>query len=175
MSAACTTVPARTAPAFVLDIVEGSANWAAHGEVEAVLHRAVAAAAAMLGRERSPGAELAVILTDDTTIRGLNRQWRGIDRATNVLSFAAPTIPDLGVPTPLGDVVLAYETIAREADEAGKPFADHVAHLAVHGLLHLLGYDHESDPSADIMERLECSILARLQIPDPYASSDPET
>jgi len=106
------------------------------------------------------------VLTDDSAIRVLNRKWRGIDAPTNVLSFPAEIPP--GAPALLGDIVLAYETVAREARRDGKPFAHHVAHLAVHGFLHLCGYDHERDSDAGIMEQLERTILRRLDIPDPY-------
>ena len=108
------------------------------------------------------------MLTDDSAIRLLNRAWRGIDAATNVLSFPATRG---SAETPLiGDIVLAYETIAREARDEKKPFAHHVAHLAVHGYLHLLGYDHERRKDAEAMEQTERNILRRLAIPDPYRS-----
>ena len=90
------------------------------------------------------------MLTDDAAIRALNRDWRGNDTPTNVLSFPAPTRQSAtGVRHMLGDIVIAYETIAREAAAEGKPFAHHLAHLAVHGFLHLLGYDHETDRDAE--------------------------
>ena len=117
-------------------------------------------------RCQQAGAELAIVLTDDLAIRALNRDWRGIDKATNVLSF--PTKSAGGEPPLLGDIVLAYETIAREARAERKPFAHHVAHLAVHGFLHLFGYDHERDEDAEAMEQVERKILRRLAIPDPY-------
>jgi probable rRNA maturation factor len=96
----------------------------------------------------------------------LNRHWRGTDAATNVLSFRAINVG--GEPPFIGDIVLAYETVAREARDEGKPFAHHVAHLTVHGFLHLNGYDHQSSEDADEMETLERKILQRLAIPDPY-------
>ena len=107
------------------------------------------------------------MLTDDSAIRALNRQWRGLDAPTNVLSFPAKTS---GAGTRvLGDVVIAYQTVAREARDEGKPFAHHLAHLAVHGYLHLVGYDHDTDHKARRMQRLEAAILAGLGVPDPYA------
>jgi probable rRNA maturation factor len=114
--------------------------------------------------------ELAIVLTDDSAIRLLNQQWRGRDKATNVLSFPAQKASEgaCGQPPLIGDIVLAYETIAREADNEGRPFAHHLAHLAVHGFLHLNGWDHQRDEDADAMERLERKILQRLGIPDPY-------
>ncbi|MGE0665394.1 MAG: rRNA maturation RNase YbeY [Sphingomonadales bacterium] len=112
-------------------------------------------------------AEVSVLFADDAFVRGLNARWRGQDKPTNVLSFPAA---ETGLaPRPLGDIVLACETVAREASEAGKPFGHHVAHLLVHGLLHLMGYDHETDEDAAVMEAREIRILETLDIPDPYA------
>ena len=115
--------------------------------------------------------ELVVVLADDAEQRQLNRDWRGIDRPTNVLAFPAwapgAQLPR-DAPLLLGDVVLAFETVAREADEQDKPLADHFGHLIVHGVLHLLGYDHASEGEAVEMERLETSILAELGVADPY-------
>ena len=110
-------------------------------------------------------AELSLLFTDDATIQTLNATYRGKDKPTNVLSFP------LDAPAPvrlLGDIVLARETIEREATEQHKPFAHHLAHLLVHGLLHLLGHDHEIDEEADAMEALETQILASMHIPNPY-------
>jgi len=146
-----------------IDVIVESGLWRQPGRVKALLRRAVTAAAAALSTR---GAELAIVLTDDSAIRLLNRNWRGIDAATNVLSF--PIQHSGGVPPLLGDVVLAYETIAREARAEQKPFAHHLAHLAVHGFLHLCGYDHEHDEDAEAMEQAERKILRRLAIPDPY-------
>lgn len=130
---------------------------------------------AVLAAERSAltgPPEISVLLTDDTHIRELNRIWRDKDKATNVLSFPAldddlPPPPP-GEPVLLGDVVLAFETVEREALAEAKPLRDHVAHLLVHGTLHLLGYDHEEPDEADAMERRETEILATLGVPDPY-------
>ncbi|MEA2926828.1 MAG: putative rRNA maturation factor, partial [Alphaproteobacteria bacterium] len=117
--------------------------------------------------------ELAVMLTDDAGIRTLNSNWRGIDKPTNVLSF--PALQPEGewkpgdAPRMLGDIAIAYETMRREADEEQKSFDQHLSHLAVHGFLHLIGFDHENDDDAEEMEALETQILAHLGIPDPYA------
>jgi len=147
--------------------------WQAEPEAEAVIHRAIIAAAEMADADTGE-AELAVMLTDDGGIRTLNSNWRGIDKPTNVLSFPAlqpvGEVPD-DMPRMLGDIAIAYETTRREADQEDKPFDHHLSHLAVHGFLHLIGYDHEKDDDAEAMETLEREILAQLGIPDPYAGS----
>jgi probable rRNA maturation factor len=121
------------------------------------------------------GGELAIVLTDDSAIRALNRDWRGKDTATNVLSFPAPASPPAegGHPRLLGDIVIAYETTAREAGAEARPFRHHLTHLAVHGFLHLLGHDHVADAEAEAMEALEIAVLARLDVPNPYLSPLP--
>lgn len=112
-------------------------------------------------------AELSIVLTDDAQQRQLNREWRGVDKSTNVLSFPQiePFAPVVGI---LGDITLARETLEREAQELGKSFEDHFTHLVVHGFLHILGYDHLEEPDALVMERLETQILSSLGIADPY-------
>ena len=115
--------------------------------------------------------ELGITLTDDAHQIQLNRRYRGYDVSTNVLAFRAwepRTHTPPGAPLLLGDVVLAFETVAREADEQVKPFCDHVRHLIIHGVLHLLGCDHRTKAEAMTMERLETTILAKLGVPDPY-------
>lgn len=137
--------------------LEDPAWTAALPEAEA-LARAAAEAAA------PDGAELTVLLTDDATVRDLNARFRGRDRPTNVLSFpAAPSAAPH-----LGDIALAYGVCAAEAVEQGKPLADHLRHLVVHGVLHLQGHDHETEPEAEAMEALERTLLAGLGVPDPY-------
>jgi probable rRNA maturation factor len=152
-----------TRSATKIDVLVESALWTEPGRVKMILRRAVREATATLPTR---GGELAIVLTDDSSIRVLNRQWRGVDKATNVLSF--PTQDSCGQPPLIGDIVLAHETITREARDEGKPFAHHLAHLAVHGFLHLLGYDHQRDDDAEAMEAVERKILRRLAIPDPY-------
>ena len=112
--------------------------------------------------------EVSVVLGDDAMVRALNRRWRGRDAATNVLAFASEEAPLPGRPLLLGDVILAHATVAREAAAQGKTLADHLAHLVIHGVLHLAGYDHEKSRDALRMEALERRILARLGIADPY-------
>lgn len=149
--------------------------WRGERDAETVIHRAIEAAAAAVDADTAD-AELAIMLTDDAGIRELNKNWRGIDKATNVLSFPAlqpeGTRDDDDVPRMLGDIAIAYETTRSEADAEHKPFENHLSHLAVHGFLHLIGYDHENDDDAEIMEDLERDILAQLGIPDPYAHDD---
>lgn len=157
----------RAAPfALAIDVLVVSGRWKPAEKSKSIVRRAVARAAARTSIKR---AELAIVLTDDSGIRTLNRDWRGIDKATNVLSFPAKNAPDH-----LGDVVLAFETIAREARSERKPFAHHLAHLAVHGFLHLVGYDHERSKDAVAMERTEREILREIAIPDPYRAAVPK-
>lgn len=158
--------PAHDASPAVEVIVE-SGLWTARPDAEATVRRAIDEAAAQASPQRGRR-EVSVLLSDDAAIRLLNGRWRGIDAATNVLSFPAGE----RAPVLLGDIAIAYETVAREAAQHGKPFAHHLAHLAVHGFLHLLGHDHELDDAADAMESLERNILTRLGIPDPYAARD---
>ncbi len=127
------------------------------------------AGAALAGRIRQ--ADLAIRIVDSDEGRALNRHYRGKDYATNVLSFPAELPEGLppGVRMPLlGDLVICAPVVAREAREQGKPLAAHYAHLTVHGVLHLLGWDHEDGPEAEAMEQLEREILAGLGIEDPY-------
>jgi probable rRNA maturation factor len=156
-------------PSLTVDVVIESPAWDAHGDVEETVHHALAQAAETAGE----GGEVAVLLTDDAAIKALNLRWRGKDAATNVLSFPAAPLPP-GMPRNLGDIAVAYETMAQEAKGEEKPFEHHLVHLVVHGFLHLLGYDHEAEDDADDMERLERDILARLDVPDPYAARDAE-
>jgi probable rRNA maturation factor len=163
---------------FILPITEVlvvAECWQAEPEAEAIIQRAIAAAAGIADADVGE-AELAVMLTDDAGIRTLNSNWRGIDKPTNVLSFEAlqPTggsSPD-DAPRMLGDIAIAYETTRKEADDEQKPFDHHLSHLAIHGFLHLIGYDHEKDDDAEAMETLEQEILAQLSIPDPYADRE---
>jgi len=145
---------------------------------EAVARRAAAAALEAAGP--GPRLAMALVLADDGRLQELNRAWRGIDRPTNVLSFPvedrmpgeAPGLPPGQPPevaVELGDVVIASGVTMREAIEAGCPPEFHLSHLVVHGALHLLGYDHEDDDDAEVMEAMERAILARLGVPDPYA------
>jgi probable rRNA maturation factor len=156
----------------VLVVADG---WQSEPDAEAVIQRAIAAAAEIADADTGE-AELAVMLTDDAGIRTLNKNWRGIDKPTNVLSF--PALPPTGpagpddAPRMLGDIAIAFETTRAEADDEQKPFDHHLSHLAVHGFLHLIGYDHEEEEDAEAMEALETEILAQLGIPDPYGNRE---
>jgi probable rRNA maturation factor len=151
-----------------IEVMVRSARWKVRPRSAALVRKAVTAAARAVS---TPPAELAIVLTDDSAIRALNRDWRGRDTPTNVLSFPQPE-PGRGTAAAqhLGDIVIAYQSTAREAVAERKPFGHHLAHLAVHGFLHLVGFDHENDREARKMERLEVEILARLAVPDPYAA-----
>lgn len=119
-------------------------------------------------------AELALVMTDDDEMRGLNSRFRGIDKPTNVLSFPDPSdtpYPEQDDTRYLGDVIVSLDTLSHEAAEQGKSLSAHAAHLVVHGVLHLLGYDHASDEDAARMESLEVQILARLGFADPYVQT----
>jgi probable rRNA maturation factor len=150
-----------------VDVVIEAEGWRNLPEVEALVTRA--AAAALARPTGAPGpVTVTVLLGDDAAVRDLNRRFRGKDRPTNVLSFPAGGGPAPGAPRHLGDIALAFETVAREAEAERKTLADHAAHLIVHGVLHLLGHDHETEADAEAMESAEVAILARLGIADPY-------
>lgn len=156
---------ARTRPAFEIDVVVDSALWSMCPDADATVRRAIEAAALAAGK---PGT-VAVMLTDDAAVQKMNAQWRGIDKPTNVLSFPAGESHGVPGPSHLGDIAIACETVAAESAAENKAFADHLAHLAVHGYLHLVGFDHETDAEAVRMEHLETRILSGLGIADPYA------
>src|SRR5215213_1470163 len=156
-----------------IDVIVESALWDTIADAEATVQRALTEATHAIGIDFNHRT-VAVLLTDDAAIRRLNAQWRGLDKATNVLSFPPAPVLDETAATSLGDIAIAYETTAREAQAEDKRFADHLAHLAVHGFLHLLGHDHETDPQAEQMEQLERVILRRLGIADPYLTHPAE-
>ncbi len=164
--------PGRPRVAVLIETPE----WSRRLRTAAILARRAVRAA--LAADRPAGAvELSVVLTNNRAVRRLNRDWRGQDKPTNVLSFpaggnasGAPRLPP-GVPAPLGDVVVACGVAADEAAAQGKSLGAHLAHLVVHGVLHLLGHDHEADAEAERMEALEARILRRLGIANPYRPS----
>jgi probable rRNA maturation factor len=171
-----------------LDISVPSPLWRRLPRARPIARETIAAASE--SSDVSEG-DVSLCLADDSALRALNLSWRGIDKPTNVLSFpSAPALVDAvddrvgraqrarlqpavakesGPVVSLGDIALAYETLAREAEDLGVSLADHYRHLLVHGFLHLIGYDHETDAEAERMEALETKILARLGVADPYA------
>jgi probable rRNA maturation factor len=173
-----------------LDISVPSPLWRRLPRARPIARETIAAAAE--NRGLSEGGDVSLCLADDAALRALNLSWRGFDKPTNVLSFPSttaahvdavddrvgcaqrarlqPAVAHRSAPVvSLGDIALAYETLAREAEDFGVPLADHYRHLLVHGFLHLIGYDHETDAEAERMEALETKILARLGVADPYA------
>ncbi|MGH6664768.1 MAG: rRNA maturation RNase YbeY [Pseudolabrys sp.] len=148
-----------------VDIQIQSPLWNAQPQAAQTIRDVLAAAAALIA---TADGEVGIVLTDDKTIRALNRQWRGIDKPTNVLSFPA-AITQAGVGARFfGDIVMAYETLARESDDENRAFLHHLAHLTIHGFLHLIGYGHEVDAEAEKMEGLESKIMMRMNLPDPW-------
>jgi len=148
-------------------LVRHDEAWSTAGLPEALFRRAAEAAFSAAPPRAHGRYQVTLVLVGDEEMRSLNRTWRGKDSATNVLSF--PADDAIAEPGFLGDVVLAYGTVAREAREQSIPLSDHAAHLVVHGTLHLLGFDHADDKQAEEMERLEREALATLGIADPYA------
>ena len=170
-------------PIYTIDVASTCTGWAqacpgAEKHARSATHRALEHAAPT--GLRNARLEVAIVLADAGLQRRLNRDYRGVDAPTNVLAFPAwgpgVRVP-IDAPVLLGDVVLALEIVAREASEQDKPIADHLRHLVVHGVLHLLGYDHMTQAEATMMEALERSILADLGVSDPYrdpmCSTDP--
>jgi probable rRNA maturation factor len=156
-----------------IDLLVEAGAWPARSRLRRIATRAVGAAASQSGADLAADSELSVVFTDDAHIRALNRKFRGRDRPTNVLSFpAAPAFGGKRLPSLLGDIVLAKETVAREAADRGLTIDHHLTHLIVHGFLHLLGHDHESEAEAVVMERLETAILAGIGVADPYGDRD---
>ncbi len=182
------------AAALVVDVVVAADSWATLGDAPELIHRAAEVVAAGLGAgliqpqdhphgsgERHAAGlsgpfEAVVALSSDTEVRALNASYRGFDKPTNVLSFPAPktaggATASAGHPVMIGDIVLAHETLVREAGDLGMPLAHHLQHLVIHGLLHLIGYDHETDIEAEAMEALETRLLADLGIDNPYCEA----
>jgi probable rRNA maturation factor len=161
--------PERRAAALQIDTQVQSSLWEAQPLARQTVRDAVIAAASALS---AAGGEVSIVLTDDSAIRALNRVWRGIDKPTNVLSFPAAGQKAGEDARLLGDIIIAYETLERECTDENRIFLHHLAHLAVHGFLHLIGYDHQTDRQAEEMEGLESKIMTRLNMPDPYLARD---
>jgi probable rRNA maturation factor len=150
---------------ILIETIVDSSRWTeALPNVDALVGRVHAAAAELAAETNGPAA---LLLTGDAALAELNARFRGVEGPTNVLSFPSGA----AAPAFLGDIAIAFETCAREAAEQGRPIENHLSHLIVHGLLHLVGYDHVEDEAAAQMERLEARILGRLGVPDPYLPS----
>lgn len=152
--------------------------WPDSPDWEDLAARALRAAAGAAPELANPRLSASLLFTSDAEVHVLNREWRGKDKPTNVLSFPMLERAELlalatqGSPELLGDIAMAFETCAREADEKGVPLADHAAHLIIHGLLHLAGHDHETSPEdAAEMEALEIKALASMGIGNPYCDA----
>lgn len=155
------------------DILISHSDWlSAICDVESVCQRAALAAFQACGKLGLSQFEISIMLSDDKNLRVLNKKYRGINKPTNVLSFAnldwKKESKSVATPQLLGDIVIAYETTLSEAEQEGKKLEDHLSHLVIHGVMHLCGYDHEHHAEAEIMEALETTTLAGLGIPDPY-------
>jgi probable rRNA maturation factor len=162
----------RSSPKPSVEVLRQSSQWKAVPRVAALVRKAAVRAVGMAGITVLDGAEIAVVLADNAKIQVLNREWRAVDKPTNVLSFPGTPVERLSSAPFLGDIIIAFETVAREAETEHKPLDHHLSHLIVHGVLHLLGYDHMTRSDAERMEHLERIILASLAIPDPYGDSD---
>jgi probable rRNA maturation factor len=156
---------------ITIDLTVEAGEWETLGDLEALAQRAADAAIAVAPDIDGDELAVAVLLTDDAAMREINKDWRDQDKPTNVLSFPAAAHPGMPGPRHIGDVVLAFETTQREAEDEGKPLAAHVSHLIVHGVLHCLGYDHETDAQAEEMEALEVSALKGIGYDDPYSET----
>jgi probable rRNA maturation factor len=149
-----------------IDVSIESDLWNGLPQASELSRKAIAACLTAASKALPAETEVSLLLCDDRRIRDLNAEWRGFDKATNVLSF-----PASGADLALGDIAIAYETVEREAVAEGKSVADHFAHLVVHGFFHLLGYDHENDDEAEAMEDIEARALRMLGIGNPYADA----
>jgi probable rRNA maturation factor len=157
-------------PVFDLYAALECDSWGDEQRLVTLSRRIFDAAAKELRLHSENSIEISLLFANDARVQPLNRDWRAMDKPTNVLSFPSVNLePGDTLPPVLGDIVLAYETIIREAKEEAKPFDDHVSHLLLHGFLHLLGYDHQIEAEATQMEAIETRILASLAITDPYA------
>jgi len=166
-------------PELDIQISVEDGGWPDEAVLASLASRVLGAAADYLAREEEQpfpkmAPELSLVFTNDDSIQEINAEWRDQDKPTNVLSFPAFPLEPGGMPGPmLGDIVVARETVEREAVDLDKTFDDHLTHLLVHGFLHLFGYDHMEKDEAEEMEALETRILAGLGLSDPYAGQDP--
>lgn len=153
---------------LTIDVVFEDDGWPDPACIKSHVQEAAAALAAHPVMHGLKTSDACIALSNDAHVQRLNADFRGQDKPTNVLSFPAPVSPVPHAVEALGDIIIARETLEREAVEKGIPLADHLRHLTVHGLLHLLGYDHETETEAVAMENLETEILGKIGIPDPY-------
>jgi probable rRNA maturation factor len=166
--------PARRArkPAPVaVDLLVEAGDWPPPRTLRRLAEAAITATVSRAKPKLAAGSEVSLVATDDAHVRTLNRAYRRKDKPTNVLSFPGKPAEAGRFGPLLGDIVVARETIAREAEAGGLTIEDHLSHLIVHGFLHLLGYDHVHDADAALMERLETAILADLGVADPYVDA----
>ncbi len=165
--------PAAASERLIVDISRQDGDWSKFDSLDMAIAEAARAVSAARELDFEP-ALATVALSDDSRVRGLNAMYRHQDKPTNVLSFPAPkgTMSEIEDRAFLGDIVLAVETVAQEAQDLGLPPVHHLQHLVVHGLLHLLGFDHEDAGEAEAMEALETVLLARIGVADPYATAD---
>ena len=153
---------------LVIDLSVEAGDWQKSDRLQDLVESAACATLSATDLKALEGSEVSLLFTDDASIQKLNKQWRDKDKPTNVLSFpGSDPAGDVYGPM-LGDIVFAYETVQREADELGIEFDNHLTHLTVHGLLHLFDYDHQESDEAELMESLERVVLASLGIDDPY-------
>jgi probable rRNA maturation factor len=155
-----------------IEFVEIEPRWRRAFPARKLAREAVRSAAEEAGVVLARATEMTIHLSDDEGLRALNKQWRGKDAPTNVLSFPAVAADRLSGARLLGDVFVALQTVEREAAAEGKPLADHFRHLVAHGFLHLIGFDHETPVEAEAMEAIETRALARLGVADPYAGAE---
>ena len=157
---------------LVLSTMIEAEAWNQTSGLDTLARRVLDEAVILTGVKLAPEAEVSLLLCDDARIREINREWRGLDKPTNVLSFPAAPPAALPKSPQVGDIAVAYETVVREAQEEAKTFHDHFAHMILHGFLHCLGSDHETDDEADQMEGVEIRVLQKIGIADPYGASE---
>ena len=155
-----------------VEFLQSSRLWRGALASRSLARQAILAALAESGVKLRRGAELTVHLVDDAEIRTVNARWRDKDAPTNVLSFPAVEASEIPEARLIGDILIAFETVEREARDEGKTLAEHYRHLVIHGFLHLLGFDHVEAGEAEAMEAVERGALARLGVADPYAERE---
>lgn len=153
-----------------IDIVVAASEWNSVDDLEGLTNRCIAVSLGNCLLALAPECEISVTYCDDAAITQLNAKWRGKNAPTNVLSFPTPGL--LEEKQLLGDIIIAYQTVTREAREFGRPIMNYIGHMLIHGVLHLVGYDHETDVEAETMENLERLIALKMDLGDPYERED---